>query len=279
MASSVQSIPQHLAYVIDKAGQRNGVDFDYLVQTAIRESSLNPDASARTSSATGLFQFIESTWFEVMKAEGPKLGYQDFADNIEENNGEFFVRNPAVRQQILDLRRDPQIASDMAAAFTRRNGEYLHQKFGRMPSPGELYIAHFLGARGAERFFEAGLTRPNAIAAELFPRPAAANRPIFYDNGRPRTVREVYQVLVARHNNAPPTNAAFAAQQMSGERPVQTPLPSRFELEQQGPPLPPGMTFTSLFSNNAEGVSRSPVAGNDASRAGRALFSGFYSGE
>ncbi len=266
MASPIANIPAPIAHAIDRAGQRNGVDFDYLVQTAIRESSLNPNAKAPTSSATGLFQFIESTWFEVMKDEGPRLGYQDFADHIEENNGEFFVRNPMVRQQILDLRKDPQIASDLAAAFTRRNGEYLQQKFGRTPSPGELYIAHFLGARGAERFFEAGLQRPDAIAADLFPRPAAANRSIFFDNGKPRTVREVYQVLVARHHNAPPSSG-FAAQQMA----QQQPLPSRVELESQ-PLIPPGVSFTSLFSTSVDGPSGSPVEAPQP----RTLFSGFY---
>src|SRR5690606_27418827 len=122
-------------YALDRAGARNGVDFDYLLQTAIRESSLNPAARAPTSSATGLFQFIESTWLEVMKSEGPRLGYQDFADQIYQNDGEFFVPNPAARQQILDLRHDPQVSADLAAAFTRRNGDYLLGKFGRMPSP------------------------------------------------------------------------------------------------------------------------------------------------
>lgn len=273
MTSPIANIPQPIAYALDQAGVRNGVDFDYLLQTAIRESSLNPTARARTSSATGLFQFIESTWLEVMKAEGPRLGYEDFADHIEDNNGEFFVRNPAVRQQILDLRNDPQIASDMAAAFTRRNGDYLYGKFGRMPSPGELYIAHFLGARGAERFFDLGLRNPDALAAEAFPRPAAANPTIFYQNGRPRTVREVYEVLVSRHTGGTPSNAAFAAQQMAG----QSEVPSRVERD-AAPPIPPGVSFTSLFSTQAHTPVASPV-GTPEAVPGRALFSGFYTGE
>lgn len=271
MASPISNIPAPIAYAIDRAGQRNGVDFDYLLQTAIRESSLNPDARATTSSATGLFQFIESTWFEVMKDEGPRLGYQDFADHIEERDGEFFVRNPMVRQQILDLRRDPEIAADLAAAFTRRNGDHLQQKFGRMPSPGELYIAHFLGARGAERFFDAGLRQPDANAAALFPRAAEANRAIFYDNGRPRSVREVYQVLVARHNNLPaPAASGFVAQQYASQQA----LPSRVELNSL-PLIPPGVTFTSLFSTEVDGASGAPVEAPQP----RALFSGFYSQE
>lgn len=271
MASPISNVPQPIAYALDRAGARNGVDFDYLLQTAIRESSLNPSAKAQTSSATGLFQFIESTWLEVMKDEGPRLGYQDFSDHIQEHEGEFFVSNPVVRQQILDLRNDPQVASDMAAAFTRRNGDYLMGKFGRMPSPGELYIAHFLGPSGAERFFELGLQSPNADAAAAFPRPAAANPSIFYENGRPRSVREVYEALVARHSGS--GNAAFAAQQMASQQP----LPSRVELDSQ-PLIPPGVSFTSLFATEAQSSASAPVQTPEA-LPGRALFSEFYSGE
>jgi len=39
---------------IAKAAQRTGVDFDYLLAQARIESSLNPNAKARTSSAAGL---------------------------------------------------------------------------------------------------------------------------------------------------------------------------------------------------------------------------------
>ncbi|RDE10337.1 transglycosylase SLT domain-containing protein [Pelagibacterium lacus] len=274
MVSPIADIPQAIAYALDRAGARNGVDFDYLLQTAMRESSLNPAAKARTSSASGLFQFIESTWLEVMKDHGPRLGYGDFADRIQEADGEFFVADAATRQQILDLRFDPQVSADLAAAFTRSNGEYLTQKFGRMPSPGELYIAHFLGRRGAERFFELGLQSPEANAASAFPRPAAANPTIFYHNGQPRSVREVYQVLVARHGGTGPSNAAFAAQQMASQGPD---LPSRVERD-LGPVIPPGVSFTSLFSTQAAPETTSPVSTAEPV-PGRVLFSGFYSGQ
>lgn len=272
MVSPISSIPQPIAHALDRAGARNGVDFGYLLQTAIRESSLNPAAKAPTSSATGLFQFIESTWLEVMKSEGPRLGYGELADHIYENDGEFFVPDPAMRQQILDLRHDPQVSADMAAAFTRRNGDYLMEKFGRMPSPGELYIAHFLGPSGAERFFELGLQNPEANAAAAFPRPASANPTIFYNDGRPRTVREVYEVLVARHAGGMP-NSAFEVQQLASQQP----LPSRVELQSR-PLIPPGVSFTSLFSTEVTPPAASPVETPEVV-PGRALFSGFYSGE
>ena len=60
---------------------------------------------------------------------------------------------------------------------------------------GELYAAHFLGPQGSARLIEAVQTRPGASAASLFPEAASANRSIFYRDGRPATVAEVYANL------------------------------------------------------------------------------------
>lgn len=266
------SVPQPLAYAIDTAGAKSDVDFDYLLQTAIRESSLNPEAKARTSSATGLFQFLDSTWLRVMKQEGPRLGYGQYAAAIQVDfDGDYTIADKALRQEVLKLREDPQIASDMAAAFTRSNGSYLFDKFGRMPSPGELYIAHFLGAQGAEKLFNAGLKNPDQIAADLFPRQAKANRAIFYEGGEARTIREVYRALVAKHDGT--VDPRFIAQQMA-VNPSAPPgkwdaaaVPSRFSTDD--------MSFTSLFSSESEIPSRtllSPVS----ELQGSALFTQLY---
>ncbi len=244
-------IPQSLALVLNRAGDKSGVDFNYLVQTAMRESSLNPNAKAQTSSAVGLFQFLAGTWLEVMKLDGPRLGYGRYAKAITQNaNGDFVIKNSRLRSEILALRKDPQISSDLAAAYTRRNGEYLSAKFGRRPSPGELYIAHFLGARGAEKMFNAGLKDPDQIAANLFPKQASANRKIFYESsGVARTIRQVYQALVARHGQPGPLPAhQFAA----------TAVPDAGAIPQPriGPPIPlvptslSTVSFTSIYSDS-----------------------------
>lgn len=265
------AVPQPLAYAIDTAGAKSDVDFDYLLQTAIRESSLDPEAKAPTSSATGLFQFLDSTWLEVMKLEGPRLGYQEYADAIRvDASGDYYIGNKDLRQEVLGLREDPQIASDLAAAYTRSNGEYLQQKFGRMPSAGELYIAHFLGAQGAEKLFNAGLVDPDQIAAGLFQRQAKANKAIFYEGDKARTIREVYQALVAKHDDAP-VDPRFSVQQLAtdpaGKWPDSRPVPSRFSTDD--------MSFTALFSN--EGEVRGRVLMTPVSEAqGGALFTQLY---
>lgn len=266
------SVPPGLARVLDTAGSRSDVDFGYLLHTAIRESSLNPKAKAATSSATGLFQFLDATWLQVMKSEGPRLGYGRYADAIVETpGGELTIRDKALREEILKLREDPQVAADLAAAFTRSNGARLLERFGRMPSPGELYIAHFLGAEGAAQLFEAGLADPDRIAADLFPRQAKANRAIFFEDGRPRTIRQVYQVLVAQHEGSGAPSSGFAAQQIAADPapkwPAQQALPSRFS--------PDEMSFTSLFSTEAETAPRALLTPADDAAAS-AFFTQLY---
>ncbi|MEO6394741.1 MAG: transglycosylase SLT domain-containing protein [Devosia sp.] len=215
------TVPPGLALVLNSAGEKSNVDFDYLLQTAMRESSLDPEAKAKSSSAVGLFQFLESTWLQVMKEEGPRLGYQDYADQITRDaDGDYAIKNKTKRAEILKLREDPQLAADLAAAFTQSNGAYLEQKFGRMPSAGELYIAHFLGPQGAEKLFAAGLKDPDQTAADLFPRQAKANRQIFYSGDHARTIKEVYRALVAKHLGAPAADPGFVTQQLAASAPV-----------------------------------------------------------
>jgi Transglycosylase SLT domain len=215
MAVTPITVSPSLASVLNAAGDRNDVDFNYLLRTAIRESSLDPDAKAASSSATGLFQFTDSTWLQVMKSEGPRLGYQQYADAITQDaDGDYVIKDPKLRAQVLALRDNPAVAADMAAAFTKSNGDYLKARFGRMPSPGELYIAHFLGPQGAEKMFDAGLQNPDQIAATLFPKAAAANPNIFYDHGQPRTIREVYKALVAGHEGPATLDPGYVVQQM-----------------------------------------------------------------
>ena len=266
------AVPQHLANVLHAAGSRSGVDFDYLLQTAIRESSLDPAAKAATSTATGLFQFLESTWLEVMKEEGPRLGYQQYADAIvATSDGEYLIKDKALRAEVLKLREDPQIAADLAAAFTRNNGAHLLQRFGRMPSAGELYIAHFLGARGAETMFTAGLADPEQVASKLFPRQARANPTIFYADGQPRTIREVYRALVSRHEAPASSATGFAAQQLAaGVPPARWPseaVPSRLG--------PDDLSFETLFSNGPVNTPRALLSPEDEAD-GNAFFTQLY---
>src|SRR5437868_12686071 len=80
---------------IRDAAKVTGAGFEYLLNTALRESNLNPNAKARSSSATGLFQFIDQTWLATMKQSGAALGYGKYADAITKtSSGRFVVNDP-----------------------------------------------------------------------------------------------------------------------------------------------------------------------------------------
>jgi hypothetical protein len=215
-------IANRIEQAFDSASTSTGTSFDYLVKTAQRESAMNPSAKARTSSAAGLFQFIESTWLETLKNSGPELGLGDIADKIEVRpGGKYRVADPADREAILALRFDPEVASMMAGALTRKNAAYLTDKIGREPNAGELYIAHFLGAKGASDLITLANANPDATAADYFPRQAGANKPIFYENGRARSVSEVYAELVRTHGGDVP---AMEPAVMTAYAPVGNPV-------------------------------------------------------
>lgn len=189
---------------IANAAQQTTIDFDFLIAQAQVESAMNPNARAATSSATGLYQFIESTWLDTMQRHGPRFGMGDIAAQIEVTEGGFaYVNDPATREAILAMRSDPQVAALMAAGLAEDNRAHLAPILGRQPDHGELYLAHFLGAGGAGRFLSAMAENPNQSAAALFRAPAAANRPIFYEaNGSPRSLAGVMNVLSSKIERA-----------------------------------------------------------------------------
>ncbi len=194
---SVGAIPASggVEAAIRRASNRTGVDYDFLMRTARRESAFNPNAKAPTSSASGLFQFIDQTWLATVKQHGAKHGYGQYADLIHRGaDGRWRVEGSA-RNVVLDLRFDPQAASTMAGELTASNAAYLRGRTGREPGAGDLYAAHFLGPAGAAQIMEAMQTRPGSSAVAMFPQAAAANRSIFYRDGRAATVAEVHANL------------------------------------------------------------------------------------
>lgn len=210
--SSATAAVSHIASAIRQAAQAVGTSFAHLLATAKVESNFNPGAKAATSSAQGLFQFIEQTWLSTMKEAGPRLGYGEYADAIVRTpGGRMAVADPAMRAKILNLRHDPAANAAMAGALTNSNASVLRNRLGRAPSDGELYIAHFLGAGGASKLIGAA-AKSHSNAAELFPAAASANRSIFYDKqGQARSASDVYANLTSRYNVARAGSAKLAA--------------------------------------------------------------------
>ncbi|HWN79638.1 MAG TPA: transglycosylase SLT domain-containing protein, partial [Bradyrhizobium sp.] len=111
-----------IAGAIKQAANTTGISFEYLLATAKMESNFNPKASASSSSARGLYQFIDQTWLGTVKEAGAQLGYGKYADAITKSpSGSYSVSDPAARSAIMKLRDDPDAASSMAAVLTQSN--------------------------------------------------------------------------------------------------------------------------------------------------------------
>lgn len=209
--------PTRVQQAIAHASSATGIDFDYLLGQAKVESGLNAAARAGTSSASGLYQFIESSWLAVVKKHGAEHGLGWAADAIGPGNR---VADAGTRQAILALRNDPAAASLMAAEHASDNKDAIEGSLGRAATGTDLYMAHFLGLGGATKFLSAMKADPDASAAALFPSAARANRGVFYDNaGHARSVSEVYQRFAKKLGDGADTvsetraaNLSFAAQ-------------------------------------------------------------------
>lgn len=181
---AVDSIPSpkgegswaNLKDTILAAAKMVGVDEKLMATMAAIESGFKYSVKAGTSSATGLYQFISSTWNTMVKKYGAKYGI-----------------GPGTPPT------DPRANALMGAEFLKENQTALSSVVKRKLTDTDLYIAHFMGAAGAKKFLTAD---PSAIAANLMPDAARANTSIFYSkDGRPLTVAEVYNVINGRVRN------------------------------------------------------------------------------
>ena len=203
---------------LQRASAVTGSDFHYLLGTAMRESSLKPEAQSPTSSAAGLFQFVEQTWLGVVKEFGAKYGLGSYACAIGKGaDGHFHVDNAVDRQAILALRNDPQVSALMAGEYAQQTKTEMQNTLGRDVCGGELYAAHFLGADAACRLIRMTGSTPQASAASVFPQAASANKNVFYRaDGTAKTVREVYDwALNQPAVGAPPVATASATGPLS----------------------------------------------------------------
>lgn len=203
---------------IQKASARTQVDFAYLMEKASAESSFRPEIEAKTSSATGLFQFIESTWLRMVDRYGEKHGLGEYADMIDGNGR---VGNSADKQAILDLRKDPEVASLMAAEFASENKRVLESRVGGDIGPTELYLAHFLGAGGASEFLNARANNPDLKAAALMPQAAKANKNVFYHtDGRQKSLDDIYAFFDKKFGQKADVKHVDPDQELPKDKPV-----------------------------------------------------------
>jgi len=201
---TVRSSAAAVTGAIRRAAASTGANFDYLLATAKVESNLDPNLTVSTSTATGLFQFLDQTWLGVMKTAGRAFGFERYADAITQtSSGRYVVDDPVLREEMMKLRTDPAANAVMGGVITQQNAAVLAKRIGRQPTEGELYVAHFFGPYAASRVIQLAANDPNVDAATLFPDAARANHSIFYDRqGNARTVAGVRDELVRRYQVA-----------------------------------------------------------------------------
>lgn len=165
--------PTALAPLIAAVSQMAGVDPGLMMTMCSIESGFRPKVGAGTSSARGLYQFINSTWRTMLNKYGSKYGISPNADQS-----------------------DPAANALMGAEFLKENAAYLKSKTGRDPTDTELYMAHFMGAGGAAK---ALTTDPGQSGPGAMPAAAKANQSIYYEkDGTPRSMGGVMAELERR---------------------------------------------------------------------------------
>jgi hypothetical protein len=111
--------------------QTGGAAVDAVVERIIRiESNGDPNAKNKRSSATGLGQFLDETWLDLIRTHR-----RDLASGRSQD-------------KILELRRDAKVAREITTRFTEQNAGMLRKR-GLPVTPGTLYLAHFAGGAGA----------------------------------------------------------------------------------------------------------------------------------
>ncbi|MBP2294187.1 transglycosylase SLT domain-containing protein [Azospirillum rugosum] len=221
--------PANVEAAVRNASAKTGVDFSYLMEKAAVESGFRTDVKSSSSSATGLYQFIDSTWLTTVRDHGADHGLGKYANAIQtRGDGRPYVTDPALKQEILNLRKDPNVSALMAAEFTRDNKEYLEDQVQGKVGSTELYMAHFLGAGGAAKFLNAMKGDPNRAAKELFPDAASANKAVFFDKetGKAKSLKDIYDRFASKFAETPYSD--FAPAQTAMDRVRKQDMPDGF---------------------------------------------------
>jgi len=192
-------VPRWIVETILKASDVTGVDPVYMMALADKESSFVPANKAGTSSAEGLFQFISSTWLEVVRSFGAKHGLAAEAAAITRVGGQLSIADETTRDHVLGLRRDPYLSALMAAEMMKRDRAKVERRLGRSISRSEFYLAHFFGVDSASKFMALLDGKPKQSAPRVFPKAAKANKTLFFvkkgRKTRQLSVAEVYSKI------------------------------------------------------------------------------------
>ncbi|MCB9948993.1 MAG: transglycosylase SLT domain-containing protein [Rhodospirillaceae bacterium] len=254
---------------VQEASQRTGIDFAYMMAKAAQESAFQPTAVAGSTNATGLYQFIDSTWLAMIKENGATYGLGQYADRITvRQDGSLAVTDAAARREILALREDPRLNAIMAGEYALDNREYLERNVGGRIGSTELYLAHFLGAGGATTFLRQLRHDPDQTAASVFPAAARYNYNVFYNSntGQPRSLQQVYDWMdrrmqqgIATMGGVPSTGAYAGTGTEAPLRPMVT--APHFAAARSVTAIPQASAYTAMHPGAALGQRLAALSG------------------
>jgi hypothetical protein len=160
---------------ITKVSEKFDIPKNEMLTTAMQESSMNPSAMAKTSNATGLFQFIPSTWNNLIRKNKDIAAQYGIGEAIVSGN---------------DDRLDPFKSSVMYALLRREN----IQSLGKVTTGStdvDLYILHLLGASRGKAVISAYTNSPSdSIKNHISSAQYNANLEIVSRNGLALSVSE-----------------------------------------------------------------------------------------
>lgn len=204
-------VPTPAIAAIRLASEGSGLEFGYMMELASAESAFSHDIKASTSSATGLYQFIESTWHDMVLRYGEKHGLGLFATEVtayvdDYGRAQARVDNPFVRAGMLEMRKNPHLNARLSADFqTENRAKQLCHVDGKTLGRTDMYLAHFLGAHDGVYFINNLRKTPEKSAVSIFPEAAEYNINVFYETAgrapvRERSLREVFNFFDRKFN-------------------------------------------------------------------------------
>ena len=193
--------PQFISALYD-ASVQTGTDFELLILKAMMESNLGQLNFAESSTARGTFQYIESTWLNLIHKYGGKAGYPDYAEAVKLNGSglpSFEAGKERLKAEILDLRFDPYVSALIKSyQIAEESGEIKKFRKNRAITLTDHYIVHMLGLGLAEKLYNLKNGRSKKKLADAdnpdFLAAAENNRVFFYDeDGEALNAAQVFE--------------------------------------------------------------------------------------
>lgn len=148
------------------------IDFELLIITAMIESDLGRVTKFSTSSARGIFQYIEPTWLALIKRYGARIGQHDHANSITINTESYLPKmtkdSQFTRKDVLSLRNNTRIAALIKANQLKDEAKIVAKyKEGQRINATDHYVVHMLGLSQARTFYSLLKNESSSILANL----------------------------------------------------------------------------------------------------------------